>query len=111
MLWSAHEHPAAAVAAALTAEGVDAFTTYGSLIISFYTALTGLWAALIAVGALFLGREVLRLIAAVREPMFIAFSTSSTEAAFPKLISSLTAYGVDRRTRRRHPRDGSRTGA
>ncbi|MFD8560212.1 dicarboxylate/amino acid:cation symporter [Streptosporangium canum] len=86
-----------AVTAALTAEGVGAFATYGSLIVSFYTALAGLWVALIAVGALFLGRGVLRLIAAVREPMFIAFSTSSTEAAFPKMISSLTSYGVDRR--------------
>ncbi|MFF5264887.1 dicarboxylate/amino acid:cation symporter [Actinomadura viridis] len=87
-----------AVAAALTAEGVGAFATYGSLIAGFYTALAGLWAALIAVGALFLGRGMLRLITAVREPMFIAFSTSSTEAAFPKMISSLTSYGVDRRT-------------
>lgn len=86
-----------AVAAALTAEGVGAFATYGSLIVSFYAALAGLWAALIAVGALFLGRGVLRLITAVREPMFIAFSTSSTEAAFPKMISSLTSYGIDRR--------------
>ncbi|MEQ4726079.1 dicarboxylate/amino acid:cation symporter [Nonomuraea sp. B19D2] len=87
-----------AVAAAITAEGVGAFATYGSLIVSFYTALAGLWAALIAVGALFLGRGMLRLINVVREPMFIAFSTASTEAAFPKMISSLTSYGVDRRT-------------
>ncbi|MGV9387057.1 dicarboxylate/amino acid:cation symporter [Nonomuraea sp. NPDC003707] len=87
-----------AVAAAITAEGVGAFATYGSLIVSFYTALAGLWAALIAVGALFLGRGILRLINVVREPMFIAFSTASTEAAFPKMISSLTSYGVDRRT-------------
>ncbi|WP_327151419.1 dicarboxylate/amino acid:cation symporter [Nocardia sp. NBC_01329] len=87
-----------AVAAAFTTQGLDAFATYGSLIANFYAALAGLWVALIAVGALFLGRGVFRLIRAAREPMFIAFATSSTEAAFPKMISSLTSFGVDRRT-------------
>ncbi|WP_326763390.1 dicarboxylate/amino acid:cation symporter [Streptomyces sp. NBC_01591] len=88
----------AAVAGAFTAQGLDALTTYGSLIGGFYAALAGLWVLLLLVGALFLGRSILALVRAVREPMFIAFSTASTEAAFPKLISSLTTFGVDRRT-------------
>lgn len=39
-----------------------------------------------------------RLIRAVREPMVIAFATSSSEAALPKLIEGLTKFGVDKST-------------
>lgn len=88
----------AAVASAFTTQGFEAFTTYGTFIASFYTSLAGLWLVLIAAGSIFLGRGVFRLVSMLREPMFIAFSTSSTEAAFPRLIECLTSYGVDRRT-------------
>ncbi|MGW7479430.1 dicarboxylate/amino acid:cation symporter [Nonomuraea muscovyensis] len=88
----------AAVASAFTDEGFEAFATYGSFIATFYGALAGLWVVMLGVAVLFLGRAAFRLVVAIREPMFIAFSTASTEAAFPRLIESLTKFGVDRRT-------------
>jgi Na+/H+-dicarboxylate symporter len=55
-----------------------------------HAALAGTWVMMLVVAVLFLGRAAFRLIAATREPMFMAFSTASTEAAFPRLIESLT---------------------
>ena len=88
----------AAVASAFTKNGFDAFNTYGSFIGSFYASLAGLWALLVLVAVLFLGRAAFRLIKAIREPMLIGFSTSSSEAAFPKMIETLTKFGIDRKT-------------
>ncbi|GAA1256233.1 dicarboxylate/amino acid:cation symporter [Arthrobacter pascens] len=88
----------AAIAAAFTAEGFDAFATYASFIGGFYVSLSGLWVIMIAVATLFLGKAAFGLVRAVREPMVIAFATSSSEAALPKLIEGLTTFGVDKRT-------------
>jgi Na+/H+-dicarboxylate symporter len=88
----------AAVCSAFTEQGVDAFAAYGTFIASFYASLAVLWVLMGALAAMLLGRAALALFAAIREPMFVAFSTSSTEAAFPKLIESLTRFGIDRRT-------------
>lgn len=88
----------AAVAGAFTSEGIDAFATYGSFIGGFYLSLAGLWALMIGIAALLLGRAAFRLVAMIREPMFVAFSTSSSEAAFPKLLESMARFGVDRKT-------------
>jgi Na+/H+-dicarboxylate symporter len=49
------------------------------------------------VGFVFLGRSVLTLIAYVREPFLIAFSTASSEAALPKFLEQLDRFGVPRR--------------
>ena len=46
---------------------------------------------MIAVATAFLGRAAFRLVRMVREPMVIAFATSSSEAALPKLIEGLTS--------------------
>ncbi|MFE4197576.1 dicarboxylate/amino acid:cation symporter [Paenarthrobacter sp. NPDC056912] len=88
----------AAVGSAFTAQGIDGFTTYAGLVGGYYASLGGLWVLMLAVGFLFLGKSVFRLIGAIREPMVIAFSTASSEAAFPKLIDAITRFGVPRRT-------------
>jgi Na+/H+-dicarboxylate symporter len=47
--------------------------------------------------ALFLGGRIFTLIRYIREPMLIAFSTASSEAALPKLFEQLDRFGVPRR--------------
>ncbi|WP_330232887.1 dicarboxylate/amino acid:cation symporter [Nocardia sp. NBC_00508] len=86
-----------ALGSAFAEQGLDAFATYGMFIAGFYAALASLWGLLVGIGAIFLGRAVFRLMAALREPAFIAFSTASAEAAFPRLIETLSSYGIDRR--------------
>ena len=51
---------------------------------------------LIAVGFVFLGPSVRRLILLVREPFLLAFSTASSEAAYPKMLEQLAKFPVSR---------------
>jgi Na+/H+-dicarboxylate symporter len=86
-----------AIASAVTLRGLDVLYTYGKLIGSFYLGLAILWAVLIGIGYLFLGRRVGSLMKAVREPALLAFSTASSEAAYPRLAEQLEKFGVDKR--------------
>jgi Na+/H+-dicarboxylate symporter len=48
-------------------------------------------------GALFLGGRVLRLLKSIREPALLAFSTASSEAAYPKTLERLEHFGCSKR--------------
>lgn len=86
-----------AIASAVTLRGLDVIYTYGKLIGSFYVGLAALWAILVFVGYLFLGRSVGALLKAIREPAMIAFATASSEAAYPRLTEQLERFGVDKK--------------
>jgi len=49
------------------------------------------------IGAAAVGPRVLRLLAELREPTLLAFSTASSEAAFPKTLEGLERFGVRNR--------------
>jgi Na+/H+-dicarboxylate symporter len=86
-----------ALASVVTIRGLDVLVTYGKLIGSFYLGLVLLWAMLIGIGYVFLGKRVGMLLKAVREPALLAFSTASSEAAYPRLTEKLEAFGVDKK--------------
>jgi Na+/H+-dicarboxylate symporter len=86
-----------AIASAVTLRGLGILITYGKLIGSFYIGLVLLWAVLICAGYVFLGKRVGSLLKAVREPAMLAFSTASSEAAYPRLIEALEKFGVDKK--------------
>jgi Na+/H+-dicarboxylate symporter len=86
-----------AIAAAITTQGIGILATYGKFIGSFYASLAVLWVVLIAAGFVFLQGRVFTLISMVREPMMIAFSTASSEAAYPKLMERLERFGANER--------------
>lgn len=77
--------------------GLGILATYVELVTEFYLSLAVLWVILLGVGAIFLGRRIWTLIRYIREPMLIAFSTASSEAALPKLLEQLDRFGVPRR--------------
>ena len=87
----------AAVASVVTTKGLGVLVTYGAFIIGFYVALAVLWSVLAAGGFAVLGRRVTRLLALVREPTLLAFSTASSEAAYPQTMERLGQFGVSRR--------------
>ena len=97
VMWFAPAGVFGAVAAAITVQGLGILATYGKFIGSFYTALVVLWAVLIAAGFAVLGPRVLRLMALVKEPLLIAFTTASSEAAYPKLMEQLHRFGANDR--------------
>ena len=52
---------------------------------------------LVFAGYLFLQKRVLILLERIKEPVLIAFSTNSSEAAFPKLMLELQRFGCDKK--------------
>jgi Na+/H+-dicarboxylate symporter len=84
----------AAVASVITTQGLGVLLTYGKFIGGFYLSLAFLWLMLIAAGYVFLKGSVFTLLKLIREPMMIAFSTASSEAAYPKTMEQLEKFGV-----------------
>ncbi len=87
----------AAMAAAITTEGLGVLVSYGKLIGEFYLGLALLWTVLFGIGYLFLGKSTFRLGGLIKEPTLLAFSTASSESAYPKTIEALTRFGVPKR--------------
>jgi Na+/H+-dicarboxylate symporter len=84
----------AAVASAITVQGIGVLGTYGKFIGGFYAGLLVLWLVLIGAGYLFLGKRVFTLLKLIREPAILAFSTASSEAAYPKTMEQMEKFGV-----------------
>jgi len=87
----------ASMAAIITTQGLGILVTYGKFVAEFYLGLGILWCVLAAVGFVFFGRRVFELISLVREPFLLAFSTASSEAAYPKMMEQLVRFPVSRR--------------
>ncbi|MEQ1497584.1 MAG: dicarboxylate/amino acid:cation symporter [Novosphingobium sp.] len=86
-----------ALAKVVASSGLDILWTYVKLVGWFYFSLAILWTILLSIGAVFLRGRIWTLIRYIREPMMIAFSTASSEAALPKLFEQLDRFGVPRR--------------
>lgn len=87
----------AAIASMVAKEGLGILSTYGSFMAQFYLTLGALWLCLLLMGSVFLKRRVLELLVAVREPALLAFSTASSEAAYPKTLDRLKRFGCSDR--------------
>jgi len=86
-----------ALAKVVAENGLGILLYYARLLGEYYLSLGLLWVILLGMGGLFLGRKVLTLVRYVRQPVLIAFSTASSEAAMPKLFEQLDRFGVPRR--------------
>jgi Na+/H+-dicarboxylate symporter len=86
-----------ALASTVAREGLGIVGVYGLFIGEFYLGLVLLWGILIALGVLFVGVRVLRLVRRIREPVLLAFSTASSEAAFPRTLEELERFGCSNR--------------
>src|SRR5206468_2915236 len=84
----------AAMASVVTTQGLGVLATYGKFVGGFYLSLIVLWGVLAAAGFLFLGPRVGSMIGLIREPFLLAFSTASSEAAYPKTLAQLERFGV-----------------
>ena len=84
----------AAVAGTLTERGAGVIMQLAYFMGSFYLSLLLLWCVLLGAGFLFIGRRIVQLIRHVREPLLVAFSTASSEAAYPRMLEALDRFGV-----------------
>ncbi|HEY0061704.1 MAG TPA: dicarboxylate/amino acid:cation symporter [Telluria sp.] len=87
----------AAVTAIIAKSGMQVLSTYGIFMGEFYLAIVLLWIVLTIAGFIFLGPRVFALLRILREPTILAFSTASSEAAFPKTLEGLERFGVKNR--------------
>lgn len=87
----------AAIASAITTNGLGLLADYAKLIAEFYLGIALLWVLLFAAGYLFLGRSVFTLGKLIREPILLAFSTASSESAYPKTMEALEKFGAPKR--------------
>jgi Na+/H+-dicarboxylate symporter len=86
-----------AIAKVVAGSGLAILGTYFELLIEFYASLVLLWVILLTMGWVFLRGKIWQLIRYIREPLLIAFSTASSEAALPKMFEQLDRFGVPRR--------------
>ncbi|WP_339940043.1 dicarboxylate/amino acid:cation symporter [Undibacterium luofuense] len=87
----------AAMASVITTQGLGVLVTFAKFMAGFYFGLAILWTLLIAAGFMFIGKSIFRLMALIREPFLLAFSTASSEAAYPKILDALDKFGVQRK--------------
>jgi Na+/H+-dicarboxylate symporter len=86
-----------ALASTVAKEGLGIIRVYGLFLGEFYLALAALWIVLIVAGGLAIGPRILQLIKRIREPVILAFSTASSEAAYPKTLEELERFGCSNR--------------
>ncbi len=82
-----------AMTAIIAKQGLGILKTYSIFIGEFYFGLLILWIVLLLAGSVFVKRRIFTLVQRIREPIMLAFSTSSSEAAFPKTMMELERFG------------------
>jgi len=82
-----------AIAAVIATKGLEVFSFYGQYLLAFLIGIACLWVLLLTVGYLVLGKRLSELLKAISQPLLIAFSTTSSEAVFPKLTTELERFG------------------
>jgi Na+/H+-dicarboxylate symporter len=83
-----------AVCSALAERGPQIIATLGKFVASFYLGLAILWALLIGAAFLIVGSRTRHLVRYIRDPVVLAFSTASSEAAYPRTLEELERFGV-----------------
>jgi Na+/H+-dicarboxylate symporter len=87
----------AAIASTVGTQGLGIVKTYAAFVGSFYLGLVILWSLLFLAGLAVLGRRAFGLGKVIRQPALLAFSTASSEAAYPRTLEELEAFGVPKR--------------
>ncbi|HEY1019629.1 MAG TPA: dicarboxylate/amino acid:cation symporter [Sediminibacterium sp.] len=82
-----------AISAVIATKGLEVFIFYGKYLLYFLVGIAALWVVLLLVGFLVLGKRLPELLKRIFPPLIIAFSTTSSEAVFPKLTDELEKFG------------------
>jgi Na+/H+-dicarboxylate symporter len=82
-----------AIAAVVASKGLGIFEFYIKYFAFFLIGIALLWTALLGVGFIILRGRMKELLNRIGTPLLIAFSTTSSEAVFPKLTEELERFG------------------
>jgi Na+/H+-dicarboxylate symporter len=83
-----------AIASAIAERGPEIIFTFGKFVGSFYLGLAILWTVLIGAAFVIVGPRTRHLVRYIRDPIVLAFSTASSEAAYPRTLEALERFGV-----------------
>jgi len=87
----------AAMASIVTTQGLGVLWVYGKFMGEFYVGILLLWGLIALAGFVFLGPRIGHLINLIKEPILLAFSTASSEAAYPKTLEQLERFGASKK--------------
>lgn len=93
VMWFAPLGVFGGITAIIATKGLGILKVYGYYMGSFYLGLGLLWTLLLAVGYFILRKRLGTLLGHLKTPLMIAFSTTSSEAVFPKLTEELEKFG------------------
>ena len=85
----------AAMSSIVAKQGLSILKTYSVFMSEFYTSMLILWLVLIILGFFFLKERIFKLIKRAKQPVLLAFSTASSEAAFPIALEELERFGCN----------------
>jgi len=94
IMWLAPLAVFASLSAIVAQQGLTVLKTYGILIGEFYGGLLLLWLFLVLFGFLAVRRRIFTLLRHLREAVFLAFGTASSESAYPRLMMELERFGI-----------------
>jgi len=83
----------AAVSSVIAENGLDILFTYGKFMASFYASILMLWLVIILISSLVLKRRAFHLVSMLRQPILLAFTTASSEAAYPMTLEQVERFG------------------
>jgi len=82
-----------AITAIVAKQGLGIISTYAIFIGEFYFSLIILWAAIILAGFFVLKGRVFSLVNNIKDAMLVAFGTSTSEAAYPRVLIEMERFG------------------
>jgi Na+/H+-dicarboxylate symporter len=82
-----------AIAAVIATKGLEVFIFYGKYLAYFIMGIVLLWVVMLLIGMIILRKRLPELLKRIFPPLIIAFSTTSSEAVFPKLTDELEKFG------------------
>jgi len=82
-----------AITAVIAKQGLGILSTYAIFIGEFYFSLILLWLVIIIAGYFVLRSRAFTLVNRIKDAMLIAFGTSTSEAAYPKVLLELERFG------------------
>lgn len=93
VMWFAPLGVFGGITAIIATKGLGILKVYGYYMGSFYVGLALLWTLLLGVGYFILRKRLGTLLGHLKTPLMVAFSTTSSEAVFPKLTEELEKFG------------------
>ena len=93
IMWFAPIGVFGGVSAIVAKKGLGILKVYGTYMGSFYLGLAVLWVILLIAGYLILKNRLKAMLSRIQQPLLIAFSTTSSEAVFPKLTEEMERFG------------------